>query len=176
MFYLTYMVAELRRRKGRTLLTAPGLGVGIGLVVTVSALSAGLDNAQDEVLEPLTGIGTDMSVTRPLKLSSGELSASERKELEEENGSARLRLRDLGEPGEKFSRTDFVAASQLSFPASQVGRSARSTASATRPAASRSTRCPCPARFRRSSSSPVKARRAAARAARRATSTSSPSA
>jgi ABC-type antimicrobial peptide transport system permease subunit len=39
MFYLGYMLSELRRRKGRTLLTALGLGVGVGLVVTVSALS-----------------------------------------------------------------------------------------------------------------------------------------
>ena len=122
MFYLTYMVAELRRRKGRTLLTALGLGVGIGLVVTVSALSAGLDDAQDEVLEPLTGVGTDMSVTRPLNASSGQLSASERQQLQDENGGARLGLRDLGDPGEKFTRTSFVAASQLSFPASEVGK------------------------------------------------------
>jgi putative ABC transport system permease protein len=122
MFYLTYMVAELRRRKGRTLLTALGLGVGIGLVVAVSALSAGLDDAQDEVLEPLTGVGTDMSVTRPLNASSGGLSNSEREQLQDENGGARLGLRDLGDPGDKFTRTSFVAASQLSFPASEVGK------------------------------------------------------
>ena len=30
----------------------------VGLVVIVGALSAGLDDAQDEVLEPLTGVGT----------------------------------------------------------------------------------------------------------------------
>jgi hypothetical protein len=68
-FYLSYAIAELRRRKGRTLLTALGLAVGVGLVVTVSALSKGLDNAQDRVLKPLTGVGTDMSVTRPLRVS-----------------------------------------------------------------------------------------------------------
>ena len=39
MFYLTYMVADLRRRKGRSLPAALGLGVGAGLAVTVSALS-----------------------------------------------------------------------------------------------------------------------------------------
>src|SRR5688572_13086212 len=66
LFYLTYMMSELRRRKGRTLLTALGLAVGVGLVVTVTALSKGLDRAQDEVLKPLTGVGTDMSVSRPL--------------------------------------------------------------------------------------------------------------
>ena len=45
MFYLNYMFSELRRRKGRTLLTAFGLAVGVGLVVTVTALSTGLDRA-----------------------------------------------------------------------------------------------------------------------------------
>ena len=63
-----YIASELRRRRGRTFLTALGLGVGVGLVVTVAALSDGLDKAQDEVLEPLTGVGTDLSVTRPLQI------------------------------------------------------------------------------------------------------------
>ena len=70
MFYLSYAFSELRRRKGRTFLTALGLGVGVGLVVTVSALSAGLDDAQQKVLKPLTGVGTDMAVTRPIKVGS----------------------------------------------------------------------------------------------------------
>jgi ABC-type antimicrobial peptide transport system permease subunit len=65
-FYLRYIASELRRRRGRTILTALGLGVGVGLVVTVVALSAGLDNAQSKVLKPLTGVGTDMSVDRPI--------------------------------------------------------------------------------------------------------------
>ena len=69
MFYIRYIGAELGRRKGRTILTALGLAIGVGLVVTVSALSKGLDNAQNEVLKPLTGVGTDMSVTRPLSVS-----------------------------------------------------------------------------------------------------------
>jgi ABC-type antimicrobial peptide transport system permease subunit len=50
MFYLRYLVAELRRRPGRTVLTTLGLAVGVGLVVIVGALSRGLDDAQDEVL------------------------------------------------------------------------------------------------------------------------------
>ncbi len=83
---LTYMLSELRRRRGRTLLTALGLGIGVGLVITVSALSNGLDSAQAKVLQPLTGVGTDMSVTRPLKISSSggfpQLTAKERQELQ----------------------------------------------------------------------------------------------
>ena len=126
MFFITYMLAELRRRSGRTVLTALGLAVGVGLVVAVNALSTGLDRAQAQVLEPLTGVGTDMSVSRPIDLSpSGSdgfssLSQGERQQLRDENGGGRFGLRDLGEPGEKFSRDDFVSTAQLSFPASQV--------------------------------------------------------
>ena len=69
MFYVTYMFAELRRRLGRTILTALGLGIGVGLVDTVTALSNGLDEAQAKILEPLTGVGTDMSVSRPIEFS-----------------------------------------------------------------------------------------------------------
>jgi hypothetical protein len=50
-FYVTYVLSELRRRRGRTLLTALGLAVGVGLVVTVSALSAGLDHRPAVLLE-----------------------------------------------------------------------------------------------------------------------------
>jgi putative ABC transport system permease protein len=130
MFYLGYMLSELRRRKGRTLLTALGLGVGVGLVVTVSALSKGLDKAQDKVLQPLTGVGTDMSVTRPLKFNDngngpGGLSQSERDQLQRENGPRRFNLANQAKPGEKFTRTDFTSAAQLSFPASQVSKMAK---------------------------------------------------
>ncbi len=129
MFYITYMFSELRRRKGRTLLTALGLGVGVGLVVTVTALSTGLDRAQAKVLKPLTGVGSDMSVSRPISISSSSsnggpgfprLSEKERQELQKENGGARLGLRNLGKPGSHFTRDSFLSTSQLSFPASKV--------------------------------------------------------
>src|SRR2546421_6972834 len=133
-FYLSYIGAELRRRAGRTALTALGLGIGIGLVVTVTALSKGLDNAQQKVLKPLTGVGTDMSVTRPIRISNngqtftpgaggpgGGLSQSERDALRRENGGAgRLNLRSAGKPGAHFSRDTFISRNQLSFPASEV--------------------------------------------------------
>jgi putative ABC transport system permease protein len=121
MFYVSYIASELRRRKGRTILTALGLAVGVGLVVTVSALSAGLDEAQDDVLDPLTGVGTDISVTRPISAEGGleTLSARERRQLREENGGGRVRLAERGEPGEKFSTSNFLS-TQLSFPASET--------------------------------------------------------
>ncbi len=130
MFYVTYMIAELRRRLGRTILTALGLGIGVGLVVTVTALSNGLDEAQAKILEPLTGVGTDMSVSRPIEVSApgsgqgngpfGQLSEEEREQLREENGGGRFGLQNLGKPGTKFSRDTFVSTAQLSMPASDV--------------------------------------------------------
>jgi ABC-type antimicrobial peptide transport system permease subunit len=121
---LKYMLSELRRRRGRTLLTALGLAIGVGLVITVSALSNGLDAAQAQVLQPLTGLGTDMSVTRPLQISNSSdgfrgLSATERKELQQENGGGRLDFTKL-KPGTHFSRDSFNSTSQLSFPATKV--------------------------------------------------------
>ena len=116
MFFLAYMLSELRRRSGRTVLTALGLGLGVGLVVTVNALSTGLDRAQAQILEPLTGVGTDMSVSRPIDFSPSEgggfpqLSDEERRQLQEENGGGRFGLRNLGEPGERFSQDTFVSA------------------------------------------------------------------
>jgi ABC-type antimicrobial peptide transport system permease subunit len=123
-FYLRYLVAELGRRRGRTLLTALGLGVGVALVVVVNALSSGLDRAQAQVLEPLTGLGTDLSVSRPIEVNADggafpRLSEAERKQLEEENGGARIGLDNLGKPGEKFSRDRFLS-NQISFPKSEV--------------------------------------------------------
>jgi ABC-type antimicrobial peptide transport system permease subunit len=129
MFYLRYVAAELRRRKGRTILTALGLAVGVGLVVTVTSLSRGLDDAQAEVLEPLTGVGTDMSVGRPISIEQPEeggepqfgvgpgagLSAKEQKQLERENEEARVAFSNQGEPGEHFSDQQFMS-TDLSFP------------------------------------------------------------
>ncbi|MGH9155947.1 MAG: ABC transporter permease, partial [Acidimicrobiales bacterium] len=64
MFHLTFVGHELRRRLGRTLLTALGLALGIGLVIGIIGVSQGLDDAQDQVLAPLHSVGTDILVTR----------------------------------------------------------------------------------------------------------------
>jgi ABC-type antimicrobial peptide transport system permease subunit len=44
-------------------LTLLGLGLGVGLVIVISSLSRGLDHAQKKTLDPLAGIGTDLTVT-----------------------------------------------------------------------------------------------------------------
>ena len=126
MIYLEYMLSELRRRRGRTVLTALGLAVGIGLVITVSALSSGLDRAQASVLKPLTGVGTDLSATRPIAITRSanggppQISAKQRAQLEQENGGQRFDFRNLT-PGTHFSRT-FFRSSDLSFAASKVAK------------------------------------------------------
>ena len=135
MFYVQYLLAEVRRRRGRTALTALGLAVGVGLVVIVGALSKGLDDAQEQVLEPLTGVGTDLAVSRPLLVSGddpagrgtgdpfSQLSDEEQRLLEQENENhdAAFNYSDLGEPGERFSEVSLLS-SQLSFPSSEVAR------------------------------------------------------
>ena len=63
MFFLGYLRSELLRRKSRTILTVLGLAVGVSLVIAVSALSKGLDEAQATALDPLSSIGTDLTVT-----------------------------------------------------------------------------------------------------------------
>jgi ABC-type antimicrobial peptide transport system permease subunit len=105
MFFVRYLLSELRRRRGRTILTALGLGVGVGLVVTASALSAGLDDAQAKVLKPLTGVGTDMTVSRTLRLSQG---------------GPGPRVRFGGKPGTGFSRDAFVPGPQQTFSSKRV--------------------------------------------------------
>jgi putative ABC transport system permease protein len=65
MFFFTYLARELRRRLRQAIFIALGLAVGVGLVLTVTAASAGVKNAQAGVLKGLYGIGTDITVTGP---------------------------------------------------------------------------------------------------------------
>ena len=62
--FLTYLGRELRRRVRQASMIAIGLALGIGLVITVTALSAGVKNAQGQVLHSLYGVGTDITVTK----------------------------------------------------------------------------------------------------------------
>jgi ABC-type antimicrobial peptide transport system permease subunit len=62
--FVTYLRRELRQRMRRTLAISLGLAVGIGLVITVSAVTAGLEDAQDTVLGALYGVGSQLTVTQ----------------------------------------------------------------------------------------------------------------
>ena len=64
MFSLSYAWNELRRRAGRTIVTAIGLAAGVGLVMGIIGVSSGLSDAQNKVLSPLSTVGTDIIVTR----------------------------------------------------------------------------------------------------------------
>jgi putative ABC transport system permease protein len=63
MFFATCLRRELRRRTWQAVFVALGLALGVGLVVTVSAASAGVKSAESQVLSGLDGIGTDVTVT-----------------------------------------------------------------------------------------------------------------
>jgi putative ABC transport system permease protein len=70
--FFTYLWRELRRRMRQAIFIAVGLALGIGLVITVTAASDGVKNAQASVLHSLYGVGTDITVTKaPSTSSSG---------------------------------------------------------------------------------------------------------
>jgi ABC-type antimicrobial peptide transport system permease subunit len=75
-FGFTYMRRELRRRLGRTVLTAFGLAAGVGLVIGIIGVSQGLNEAQAKVLAPLQSVGTDILVTRVVGAKAASTSAS----------------------------------------------------------------------------------------------------
>src|SRR5580700_1726843 len=64
MFSLGYAWNELRRRLGRTVVTAIGLAAGVGLVMGIIGVSPALRAAQNKALAPLNSVGTDIIVTR----------------------------------------------------------------------------------------------------------------
>ncbi len=71
MFFFTYLRRELRHRMRQAVVTAAGLALGIGLVITVTALSSGVRDAQGKVLGALFGVGTDITVTVPVPPATG---------------------------------------------------------------------------------------------------------
>ena len=62
--FLTYLRRELLNRRRQTVIVALGLAIGIALVSVVSAVSGGVKDSQDKVLESLYGVGTDITVTQ----------------------------------------------------------------------------------------------------------------
>ena len=69
--FFTYLRRELRRRIRQAIFIALGLALGIGLVITVTAASSGVKNAQATVLHSLYGVGTDITVTQTPTAGSG---------------------------------------------------------------------------------------------------------
>ena len=120
MFYLRYLRSELVRRKGRTILTMLGLAIGVGLVIAISSLSNGLDKAQKTTLDPLAGIGTDLTVTRKAQQDTGFGPGGGNRDLLEANSSVLTDLSKLGRVGTHFAHDFFLPGTQLTFPQSQA--------------------------------------------------------
>jgi len=126
-FYATYVKNELLRRRGRTIVTLLGLGVGVALVIAIASLSDGLDRAQHKTLDPLGGIGTDITVTlTPQQDQStgfagpGGGGGGGNRDLVRANQSVITDLSQLGKPGAHFVHDFFLPGSQLTFRQSAV--------------------------------------------------------
>jgi ABC-type lipoprotein release transport system permease subunit len=61
--FFTYLRRELGRRKKQAIVISLGLAIGIGLVITVSSVSAGVKNAQGAVLHSLYGVRSGPSTS-----------------------------------------------------------------------------------------------------------------
>jgi ABC-type antimicrobial peptide transport system permease subunit len=115
--FFTYLGRELRRRMRQAIFIALGLAVGIGLVITVTAASSGVKNAQGTVLHSLYGVGTDITVTKAPSRGSG--------------GPFGFRVRGRPSPatrpqaGQKFSRSVLMAGSLAAIKSSSVTQVAR---------------------------------------------------
>jgi putative ABC transport system permease protein len=119
-FYLRYLRNELIRRRTRTVVTLLGLGLGVALVITIASLSNGLDRAQKQTLDPLAGIGTDLTVTlSPQQQSQAGFGfggqGGGNRDLITANQSVITDLSKLGKPGQHFVHDFFLPGSQLTF-------------------------------------------------------------
>ncbi len=121
MFYLSYIRSELLRRRSRTILTVLGLAIGVALVIVISSLSRGLDRAQKQALNPLSSIGTDLTVTlQPRSDNAGFGGGGGGGQVVQANSSVLTDLSKLGKPGTKFDHTFLLPGTQLTFPESQA--------------------------------------------------------
>ena len=127
MFYLRYLRAELVRRRGRTILTLLGLAVGVGLVIAIAGLSKGLDEAQSATLDPLAGIGTDLTVTRTAAedAGGGPFGGGGGRDIVEANQAVITDLSKLGKPGSHFVHDFFLPGTQLTFTQAQANEIAK---------------------------------------------------
>lgn len=124
MFYLGYLRSELLRRKGRTILTLLGFALGVALVIVISSLSKGLDEAQSATLDPLAGIGTDLTVTRTAQQDAGGGpfggGAGSGRDVVEANQAVITDLSKLGKAGTQFVHDFFLPGAQLTFTQTQA--------------------------------------------------------
>jgi len=101
--------------------TLIGLGLGVALVIAISSLSNGLDRAQKKTLNPLAGIGTDLTVTLSPQQNQGGFGGGgpggggASRDLVRANQSVITDLSKLGKPGTHFVHDFFLPGTQLTF-------------------------------------------------------------
>jgi ABC-type antimicrobial peptide transport system permease subunit len=125
MFYVRYLRSELVGRRTRTILTLVGLALGVALVITISGLARGLDRAQKTALDPLSSIGTDLTVTLSPQKDTGGFGpggGGGGRDVVEANQSAVTDLSKLGKPGTHFVHDFFLPGTQLTFPQKQTAK------------------------------------------------------
>jgi ABC-type antimicrobial peptide transport system permease subunit len=121
-FYLRYLHSELVGRRTRTILTLVGLALGVALVITITGLARGLDRAQKTALNPLSTIGTDLTVTLSPQQDAGGFGRGGGGEVVQANQSAVTDLSKLGKPGTHFVHDFFLPGTQLTFPQKQTAK------------------------------------------------------
>ncbi len=112
MFSPSYAWHELRRRFGRTLVTALGLAAGVGLVMSIIGVSDGLSAAQNSVLSPLGSVGTNIIVTRTVAATTNKNASSS---TSTSNSSSSTRRSGGGGGGEGFFGQGFGGTSVASL-------------------------------------------------------------
>ena len=127
MFFVRYARSELTRRRGRTIVTVAGLAVGVALVVLIGSLARGLDEAQATALDPLSSIGTDLTVTlAPSQDTGGDFGpggpGGGGREIVQANSSVITDLSKLGKPGDSFVHDFFLPGTQLTFSQDEAKR------------------------------------------------------
>lgn len=117
--WLRYLRRELLGRRVRSFVVMAALALGVTLVIGLGAVADGVGEAQQEALDPLGTLGTELQLTRPIEIGGTgflDLSPEERDTLERENGRTAFDFSNLGEEGERFERDVFLPATQLTFP------------------------------------------------------------
>ncbi|GAB3614430.1 ABC transporter permease [Humibacter ginsengisoli] len=64
--FATYLRRELLGRRRQTIIIAIGMALAIALVIIVNSVAAGVKNAQAQVLQSVYGVGTDVTITKPV--------------------------------------------------------------------------------------------------------------
>ena len=122
MFYIRYLLAEIFRRLGKTLTVTAGLAVTSAIVILIISASQALSNSQEQVLNPLENVGTDILVSLSATADRlGKLDEATRLEYLDEN-TTKTDLAELGDPGDEFSRDQFLSGTMLTFESSVAER------------------------------------------------------